>query len=82
MPEGSLLGRAGFKSVGRAGCDVIASGSYRDNEFLEFTADLVRVAELAKNESLFDVAEIVEHGMQYDVDTRERLWLCRARNSM
>ena len=71
MPEHSLLARAGFKSTGWAGCDVIASGSYVDNEFLEFTGDLVRVAELSGEEGLFDVAELVAHGMQYALSTPE-----------
>lgn len=69
MPEGTLLHETGFKSTGWAGCDVIASGSYLDNEFLEFTADLVRVAELSNQEALFDFAELVEYGMQYAVST-------------
>lgn len=69
LPEGTLLEKAGFKSTGWAGCDVIASGSYLDNEFLEFTADLVRIAELASEPALFDVAELVEYGMQYGVST-------------
>jgi hypothetical protein len=69
LPEGTLLERAGFKSTGWAGCDVIASGSYLDNEFLEFTADLVRIAELADEPALFDIAELVEYGMQYGVST-------------
>ncbi|SFN60827.1 hypothetical protein [Mycetocola miduiensis] len=69
MPEGTLLAEAGFKSTGWAGCDVIASGSYLDDEFLEFTADLVRIAELAGEPALFDIAELVEYGMQYGVST-------------
>jgi hypothetical protein len=69
MPEGTLLHETGFKSTGWAGCDVIASGSYLDNEFLEFTADLVRVAELSRQEALFDFAELVEYGMQYALST-------------
>lgn len=69
MPEGTLLARAGFRSTGWAGCDVIASGSYLDNEFLEFTADLVRVAELSGERSLFEVAELVEYGMQHALST-------------
>ncbi len=71
MPEGSLLARAGFRSTGWAGCDVIASGSYLDNEFLEFTADLVRVAELSGERALFEVAELVEYGMQHALSTPE-----------
>lgn len=69
MPEGTLLAKAGFKSTGWAGCDVIASGSYLDDEFLEFTGDLVRVAELAGEPALFEIAELVEYGMQYGVST-------------
>jgi hypothetical protein len=69
MPKGTLLEKAGFKSTGWAGCDVIASGSYLDDEFLEFTVDLVRIAELASEPALFDIAELVEHGMQYGVST-------------
>lgn len=71
MPEGSLLAEAGFRSTGWAGCDVIASGSYLDNEFLEFTADLVRIADLADEPALFDIAELVEYGMQYALSTPE-----------
>jgi hypothetical protein len=69
MPEGTLLHETGFKSTGWAGCDVIASGSYVDNEFLEFTADLARVAELSNQEALFDFAELVQYGMQYALST-------------
>ena len=69
MPKGTLLEKAGFKSTGWAGCDVIASGSYLDDEFLEFTVDLVRIAELASEPALFDIAELVEYGMQYGVST-------------
>jgi hypothetical protein len=45
-------------------CDVIAAGGYVDDELLEFVGDLVRVAEAAGDEELFDVAELVEFGMQ------------------
>jgi hypothetical protein len=69
MPPETLLAKVGFKSTGWAGCDVIASGSYLDNEFLEFTADLMKVAEYCENESLFDYAELVEFGMQYALST-------------
>jgi len=69
MPPGTLLALAGFRSTGWAGCDVIASGSYLDNEFLEFTADLVRVAELSGERALLEVAELVEYGMQYALST-------------
>lgn len=71
MPEGTLLAEAGFRSTGWAGCDVIASGSYLDDEFLEFTADLVRVAELSGERALFEIAELVEYGMQFGVSTPE-----------
>ena len=69
MPEGTLLRETGFKSTGWTGCDVIASGSYLDNEFLEFTADLARIAELSNQEALFDFAELVQYGMQYALST-------------
>jgi hypothetical protein len=69
MPPETLLAETGFKSTGWAGCDVIASGSYLDNEFLEFTADLIKVAGYCENESLFDYAELVEFGMQYALST-------------
>jgi len=69
FPEKTLLGDSGFKSTGWAGCDVIPSGSYLDDEFLEFTGDLIRVAQASGDESLFDIAEIVEYGMQYALST-------------
>lgn len=69
MPAGTLLDHAGFKSTGWAVCDVIASGSYLDNEFLEFTGDLANVAVLARDPALLDIAELVEYGMQYAVST-------------
>jgi hypothetical protein len=69
FPPGSLLGRSGFSSTGWAVCDVIPGGSYLDNEFLEFTGDLVRIAELSGDEGLFDVAELVEYGMQGALST-------------
>jgi hypothetical protein len=65
FPTDSLLGSAGFKSIGWTVCDVIPAGSYLDNEFLEFTGDLVKVAEHSGERGLFDIAEIVEHGMQH-----------------
>jgi hypothetical protein len=71
FPEGTLLAEAGFRSTGWAGCDVIPSGAYLDNEFLEFTGDLVAVAAHAGDEGLFDVAELVEYGMQHAVSTPE-----------
>jgi hypothetical protein len=71
MPEGTLLAEMGFRSTGWAGCDVIASGSYLDNEFLEFTGDLARVAQLGGEPALLDVAELVQYGMQYALSTPE-----------
>ncbi len=67
--EGTLMREAHFHSTGWAACDVIAAGSYLDNEFLEFTADLANVAVLAGDPDLFDVAELVEFGMQYAMST-------------
>jgi hypothetical protein len=69
MPVDSLLGRTGFRSTGWAVCDVIPGGSYLDNELLEFVGDLVDVAAAAGEERLFDVAEIVEYGMQHALST-------------
>jgi hypothetical protein len=69
FPEGTHLERSHFRSTGWAGCDVIASGSYLDNEFLEFTGDLANVAVHAGNRDLFDVAELVEYGMQHALST-------------
>ena len=69
LPEGTLLADVGFRSTGWAVCDVIAAGSYLDNEFLEFTGDLANVAVLAQEPALLDIAELVEHGMQYAVST-------------
>jgi hypothetical protein len=69
FPDGTLLEKTRFRSTGWAGCDVIASGSYLDNEFLEFTGDLANVAVHAGSRSLFDVAELVEYGMQHALST-------------
>jgi hypothetical protein len=69
LPEGTLLAEGGFRSTGWAGCDVIPSGGYLDNEFLEFTGDLVAVAAHAGDKQLFAVADIVEHGMQHALST-------------
>ena len=69
LPQGTLLHEADFKSTGWAVCDVIASGSYLDNEFLEFTGDLANVAVLAQEPALLDIAELVEYGMQYALST-------------
>jgi hypothetical protein len=72
FPENSLLAKANFESTGWAVCDVIPAGSYLDNELLEFTGDLIKVSELSGEEALFDVAEIVEYGMQQALSTPER----------
>ena len=69
FPEESLLGKSKFKSTGWAVCDVIPAGSYLDNEFLEFTCDLIRVAQHSGEKTLFDIAEVVEHGMQQALST-------------
>ncbi|MFI8594021.1 hypothetical protein ACIGCK_06270 [Microbacterium sp. NPDC078428] len=69
FPEGTLLDQARFRSTGWAVCDVIASGTYLDNEFLEFTGDLANVAVLAGSRELLDVAELVQYGMQYATST-------------
>ncbi|RUA26100.1 MAG: hypothetical protein DSY74_06285 [Actinobacteria bacterium] len=71
FPEGTLMQQAGFRSTGWAVCDVIASGTYLDNEFLEFTGDLANVAVLAGDRELLDVAELVQFGMQYATSTPE-----------
>ncbi len=73
FPKNSLLGNANFESTGWAVCDVIPAGSYLDNEFLEFTGDLIKISELSGEEALFDVAEIVEYGMQQALSTPERM---------
>jgi hypothetical protein len=67
--EGTLMDQAKFRSTGWAACDVIASGTYLDNEFLEFTGDLANVAVLAGSRELLDVAELVQFGMQYATST-------------
>lgn len=64
FPPGTLLADAGFRSTGWAACDVLPGGSYLDNEFLEFTGDMVKVAHWTGDERLFDIAELVEYGMQ------------------
>lgn len=69
MPPGSLLAATGFQSTGWASCDVIASGAYLDNEFLEFTGDLVDVSAATNDEDLLDIAELVEYGMQHALST-------------
>ena len=73
FPKNSLLANADFKSTGWAVCDVIPAGSYLDNELLEFTGDLIKVSELSGQEALFDVAEIVEYGMQQALSIPERM---------
>jgi hypothetical protein len=73
FPAGSLLEESDFKSTGWAVCDVLPAGSYLDNEFLEFTGDLVHVAAAAGDERLFDVAEIVQHGMQLATSMPEQM---------
>lgn len=69
LPADTLLGRANYDTTGWVACDVIPGGSYLDNEFLEFTCDLVRIAEAAGDEALFDFAELVQQGMQQALST-------------
>jgi hypothetical protein len=69
FPRGTLLERAGYKSTGWAVCDVIAAGSYVDNEFLEFTGDLANITVASGTTRLLDVAELVQYGMQYGLST-------------
>jgi hypothetical protein len=69
FPKDSLLGSSNFKSTGWAVCDVIPAGSYVDNEFLEFTCDLIRLAQHSRKKELFEIAEIVEYGMQQALST-------------
>jgi hypothetical protein len=64
FPAKSLLGEAGFCSTGWAICDVIAAGSYVDNELLEFIGDLVAVAGATGDQDLLRVAEVAELGLQ------------------
>jgi hypothetical protein len=73
FPAGSLLAACRFKTTGWAVCDVIPAGSYLDNEFLEFTGDLVKVAEHSGERGLFDIAEIVAFGMQHALSTPEEM---------
>jgi hypothetical protein len=73
FPPDSLLGRSNFRSTGWAGCDVIASGSYLDDEFLEFVGDLVLVADYANEPALAEIAELVEYGMQHAVSTPQNM---------
>jgi hypothetical protein len=69
FPAGTLLARSRFATTGWAVCDVIAAGSYVDNELLEFTGDLVRTAALARDPDLLTVAEIAEIGMHGGLST-------------
>jgi hypothetical protein len=71
FPPGTLLHDAGFQSTGWAVCDVFPAGSYLDVELLEFTGDLIEIAHGAGDRRLFDVAHIVEHGMQGALSTPE-----------
>jgi hypothetical protein len=73
FPQDSLLGSSNFKSTGWAVCDVIPAGSYLDNELLEFTGDLIRIAQRSRDRELFKVAEIVEYGMQQAVSTPQSM---------
>jgi hypothetical protein len=73
FPKDSLLGNSEFKSTGWAVCDVIPAGSYLDNEFLEFTGDMIRVARHSGEKALFDIAEIVEYGMQQALSTPQNM---------
>lgn len=73
LPDGTLLARSDFKSSGWVVCDVIPGGSYLDCEFPEFIGDYVRVAELTGSEMLFQVAELVEYGMQHALSVPENM---------
>jgi hypothetical protein len=73
FPKDSLLESSRFQSTGWTVCDVIPAGSYLDNEFLEFTGDLIRIAQHSGEKALFDIAEIVEYGMQQALSTPERM---------
>jgi hypothetical protein len=73
LPPDTTLGDADFKSTGWAVCDVLPGGSYLDNELLEFTGDLIKVAVHSGDERLFDVAEIVEYGMQHALSMPGRM---------
>jgi hypothetical protein len=64
FPPDSLLGGSGFRSTGWAICDVIAAGSYVDNELLEFIGDLVSVAGASGDADLLRLAEVAQHGLQ------------------
>ena len=73
FPPESLLALCGFKSTGWVVCDVIPSGSYLDNECLEFIGDLVKVARATGNRPLFDLAEMVAVGMQHALSTPQNM---------
>ena len=73
LPEGTLLAKSDFKSTGWAVCDVIPGGSYLDCEFPEFIGNYVRIAELTGSEMLFEVAELVEYGMQHALSVPENM---------
>lgn len=73
FPKDSLLGRWNFNTTGWTVCDVIPAGSYVDCEYAEFIADVLKTAEWARDEGLFDVAEIACHGMQHGLSTPENL---------
>jgi hypothetical protein len=73
FPKESLLGNSKFNSTGWAVCDIIPAGSYVDDEFLEFTCDLIRIAQHSGEKVLFDIAEIVEYGMQQALSTPENM---------
>ena len=73
FPPKSLLGRWRFGTTGWTVCDVIPAGSYVDCELAEFLGDLLKTAEWAKDEHLFEIAELGCHGMQHGLSTPERL---------
>ena len=69
FPQGTLAAGGGFQTTGWAVCDVVPSGSYLDNEFPEFTGDIVKLAELSGDERLLDIAELVHVGMQFGLSS-------------
>lgn len=73
FPQDSLLGSSNFKSTGWAVCDVIPAGSYLDNELLEFTGDLITIAQRSGDRELFKVAEIAEYGLQQALSTPQNM---------
>lgn len=74
FPPESLLGRNDYKSTGYAVCDVIPAGSYLDNELLEFTPDLLRIARYTGDVDLVVLAEVVANGMQQALSTPARMY--------